>query len=401
MRFLIMGVILFAAAIFVGLSNGPNPLFTQADALQGDDDGLENVALKSYLPDAPDGWTRRNWTKDDTKRMPGLAGVEEEILMTSQYYGKNAIALHVKGQERTFTQLRAQTMWIYEDATGIIEFSILKPNKQKEMGQNDPLSKGPMGLNMNMSATVGSSLRSMQHEKPYAVIHGVMWAERSWDTSDHMARDVPFKFGAKFGDFQLYLRGRDVTEAQMREMMTLVDYDGLNALLAIPLDGVGSQSVPMSEDEQRAYMQQMLDEQRQALREERRDAEIRQTESLLQDMKRLDELGLADQKTKKGLEQRLIKLRKARAEERSEDQVQKSLNEINDTMIAATEKLQRITGDALTRTTDQDQSDTVQATATEEAEPPQITVNRFGNKKLQRRKKGGCGGVNFCKITKD
>lgn len=401
MRFLIMGVLLFAAAIFVGLSDGPNPIFTKADALQGDDTGLEGVTLKSYLPEAPEGWTRRNWTKNDIKRMPGLAGVEEEILMTSQYHGKNAIALHVKGEERTFTELRNQTMWIYEDGSGIIEFSILKPNKPREMGQNDPTMKGPLGMSLSMSGSLGSSLRTMQHYKPYALVKGVMWSRRSWDTSDHMARDVPYKFGARFGEFQLYLRGRDVTEAHMREMMALVDYDGLNALLATPLDNVGSHAVPMSADDQQAYMKQLHTQHKQTLRDESRDAQIRETETMLQDMKRLDKLGMADQKVIDGLEDRLAELRRARAAGAPEDQVQKSLNEINDTMIAATQKLQRITTVASKKTEDRTKNDAVLVSATEEAEPPQITVNRFGNKKPQRNKKGGCGGVNFCKITKD
>lgn len=398
MRLLVAGIFLFVAAIVVGLGQGPARLLAGADALQGDDDGLQDVDLRGYLPEPPDGWTRRDWAKEDSNRLPGFAGVEEEILLASQFYGSNAPALHVKGPERTLRQIREQTMWIYDTGSGLIEVSIFKPNTAAEFGKDDPLAKGPPGLDINSAGSPGSTLRTVEHNKAYDVFQGVVWTERRWDTNPVISKDVPFKFGAEFGAFQLYARGSDVSEADMREMMERVDYDGLNALLATPVAHVGSAAVPMSDAQEQAYMKAVTEQQRDAKRAARRDARIQALETRIQDMKRLRELGLADQEVIEALEEQLRTLRNDPAVSQSGDVVQDSLQDIQTKMAAATEKLKRISGQGPSGPATEAVTAETDVAPTAETEPPQVRINRFNTRQQRRNKKSACGGVNFCGI---
>ncbi len=74
-------------------------------------------APKAFLPQALEGWTRRDWEFSDNERLPGLAGAEEEKAAYAQFGGFRGVAMQVNGFDQTILKMRSGTTFVYLNDT--------------------------------------------------------------------------------------------------------------------------------------------------------------------------------------------------------------------------------------------------------------------------------------------
>lgn len=217
---------------------------------------------RDFLPQAPADWSRRAFVWDDRTRMPGLAGVEEEMLGYSQFFGTKAVGLKVNGPEKTFTKQKARTTWMYEKGDLLVEMTAIRP-------------KPVQGMKMQQDAMrmVSANKQVFQVEEPFGVVQGVVWKKVVASTSSvPEGPTVDWTLAAQFGDIHLYARGQGVSEDEMRAFLGGIDYDGLNRMLDTPLPNVGSAAPELTAEQQLVFARAEMDQQRRGAAEAARQA---------------------------------------------------------------------------------------------------------------------------------
>lgn len=218
---------------------------------------------RDFLPDAPEGWTRRAFDWDDRERMPGFAGVEEDMPGYSEFAGTKAIGLQVQGFEKAITKQKARTTWMYEKDNRLVELTAIEP-------------KPVEGVKMQQDAMrmVGAKKRALQIEEPFGVVQGVVWKKVvAGATPVPGTEAVDWTLAAQFGDLHLYARGQGTSEAEMRGFLGAIDYDGMNRTLDRPLLGVGSTAPHLTAEQEQVYARAEIDRQRHGSAEVMRQAE--------------------------------------------------------------------------------------------------------------------------------
>ncbi|MCJ7871624.1 hypothetical protein [Phaeobacter sp. J2-8] len=309
----------------------------------GSVNGQSNLP-RAYLPDAPEGWSRRAWVTEDRKIMPGLAGAEEELLGYSQFYGTNAIGLHTNGLEETLVKQRGTTTWLYENGAKLVEITALKPASFE-------------GLEIQQASMemAGNNMRALETEAPFVVVQGIVWA-KILASSTQTGLEVDWHLSAKVGEIQIYLRALGANETDIRQFLGAIDYDGMNGLLDTPLVAVGSSAPPLSKAEEVTFAKAVLAKRHQAEKINRAQSDLDLEAAAWETLDTLKELSGANVS---GLEE----TRKAWDEKRAELEGQ----------LAAAQKSGAET---------------------------EVKVNRFGAKQRPAQK-GSCGGTSFCSVDKE
>lgn len=218
---------------------------------------------RDVLPAAPDGWTRRAFVWDDRTRMPGFAGVEEEMPGYSRFTGTRAVGRPAGGPGKTFTKMKAATTWMYEKDNLLVEMTASRPKPVEDLKMQQETMR-----------MVGASKRALQIEEPFGVVQGVVWKKVVAAASPVPgAEAVNWTLAAQFGDIHLYARGQRVSETEMRAFVGAIDYDGLNRMLDRPLLGVGSTAPQLTAEQELVYARAEMDRQKRGAADAMRMAE--------------------------------------------------------------------------------------------------------------------------------
>jgi len=184
---------------------------------------------KPYLPEAPEGWTRRALLEgDDTPILPPEAKKFSESAGQTLLEQMEARE-HVKQQKE-----RAARSWIYQRGTEtvFVEVQLVeRPNTSSLFG-------------VVASAMDGEMLGSFDKNVGYGVIGGFGLTER---LKHDGTRPYHFRFleGAiGFGD-EVHLKVHaNASREATYEILSRIDYDGLNNLLPEPMSTVGNAATP-------------------------------------------------------------------------------------------------------------------------------------------------------------
>ncbi len=199
---------------------------------------------QEYLPEAPEGWTRRSLTEgDNASVMPYKPASSNNNVGASLLETMNA------REQRAEDRKRAERSWVYENGSEAIYVEVKLYER--------PSSNSMIGL---VAATIeGISFNFGESEKGYAVIGGVGYVEQFGmdGKRPHHFRVLNATLG--FGhEAQIMVHANASTEST-RQILANIDYDGLNALLPQPMATVGNGVVLDEELSEVAVAKQMHD----------------------------------------------------------------------------------------------------------------------------------------------
>lgn len=177
-----------------------------------------------YLPEAPEGWTRRALLEgDDSAILPPEAKKFSESAGQT-FLDQMEAREHVQHQKD-----RATRSWIYQRGTETVFVEVQLVER--------PNSNSLVGLVGTMLS--GADFGGMQDTLGYGTIGGVGFVEKlNFGGREHHYRVLEGRIG--FGDEVHVIVHANAGSAATNEILTAIDYDGLNALLPTPMDLVGN-----------------------------------------------------------------------------------------------------------------------------------------------------------------
>ncbi len=191
---------------------------------------------RPYLPEAPEGWTRREWAAGDNSSITTpkreLEDFEKEALESSTLLKNMAAASEKRAQEE-----RNEQTWVYERGNEVVSVRV----RYSEMPKGNTITANAMTM-------VIGNLNAMAIPEGWGVIQGVPYGTYhsmlSTEPKNYRSLDAAIGFGT---EVKLDVR-TNTTDAATREILTQIDYDGLNSLLPKPLAHVGSgaREVPLA-----------------------------------------------------------------------------------------------------------------------------------------------------------
>ncbi|MCF3595950.1 hypothetical protein LZG00_18355 [Rhodobacteraceae bacterium LMO-12] len=218
----------------------------------------------AFLPEAPEGWTRRKYSEDiNTAIMPDSVTYYEEM-------AKNGTAVSVAESiksEKAHRKALAQdaVSWVYERGDEAVLVSL----RTKEAIKENSIS-GMIGMAMGAMSSV-----SHHSVRGYQVVGGVGFVELPQQTSGPMAVLQDNDGNSKLGGFdRAHFRrlvgtvgfNQEVIVAvhanapleSTLEILNAVDWDGINSMLKTPMAMVGNDVIlPETTDHQQIAVQMM------------------------------------------------------------------------------------------------------------------------------------------------
>lgn len=191
-----------------------------------------SAGARPYLPDAPEGWTRRAWAEGDNSAIaqePRKLVEDDAPQLLKNMAAKSEDAIEKKRDTET---------WVYQRGSDIV--AIRAAYKARD-GERDMA-----GAIKDTIASVGMAVQS----KPqgWAVIGGVAYALRPADAMNPAAPNLSM-LGTPFVSLAAHLGFHDEIALTVqsnadidatRALLGAIDYDGLNTLLTYPLANIGS-----------------------------------------------------------------------------------------------------------------------------------------------------------------
>lgn len=183
---------------------------------------------RAYLPDAPEGWTRRHWSAGDNswlhkQRQLGEREAQGEGTMLDQALERFMEHRDVYSQRRAFA-----SGYIYERGDEIIFIGA----DLLEKGSDN----GVIGRNLTKANRV---LNRMNFREGYTLVHGVAYAETMHQSeAQRLFRSFQGRIG--YGQ-EMRIRVRShASIASVNALLEQIDHAGLNNLLDQPVAGVGT-----------------------------------------------------------------------------------------------------------------------------------------------------------------
>ncbi|WP_425038102.1 hypothetical protein [Primorskyibacter sp. S187A] len=193
--------------------------------------------IKSVLPEAPEGWTRRLFDMDDTKRLPGFAGILEERQ-----------AMMGLPTDRAMMRIRQNTTWMYESGEKLVQMTAI--NRQKASGR-------VMEAGLIDQVTTGRG----QSQVFYAAVQGVVWTKQRTVHWTERAEDgpEPVILTGRLGSATIYVKGF-MADEELPAFLEGIDYDALNNMLKRPFPNVGSNAPELTPEQEQAAFEAELAE---------------------------------------------------------------------------------------------------------------------------------------------
>ena len=199
---------------------------------------------KMHLPQAPEGWIRREWSEGDNSQiLPLLSENASEGAEVNSAMG-DLLAVDVAPSERRLQR----GIWIYEHEGEIVALSA---NYRKPGSARSGFSAAKVNL-------VAANKKMLRGIKGYALVQGVAFGENILKI-EGSEPDRFRSFSAKIGaDITLGVRASASDEAILL-LLKSIDYDALNAMLDQPMQEIGSNAPAIDPAQEIEIVEQILD----------------------------------------------------------------------------------------------------------------------------------------------
>ncbi|WP_238367585.1 hypothetical protein [Mesobacterium pallidum] len=231
--------------------------------------------ITSFMPDAPEGWVRSEWTPELQSALMGedrVTDFDPEVMSAMKDSTKMIGGFSAAG----YGNLKAARTMVYRKGNELV---FLEAKTERDE---------PIRVTTSFAAdTLRSTLDDRNSFKGFAHSQGVSWAQKhgKWDVFAELesggTREDEEKrrtFQTRMGDrvaLQITARAED---ASIREIMHAIDYVALNRLNELPMVGV-SADVPVMPVDQQVFVAQRWSDQRHQQRLQQRAAALAKYES--------------------------------------------------------------------------------------------------------------------------
>ena len=223
---------------------------------------LRGMLRRDLLPDAPSGWTRRMWTVADQARLDPRYDVQADASVPDDMKSAPVMQAMLTMDKAATERSDEAEIYVYEHGDDVIALRL-------------SYSGGPPGGISGMAMqVVASNLRSMNPRDGFAVVGGIAFREthltdnRTGKPLKDQARVLTGNVGE---EAQIIVRAR-ASETAIMTLLRAVDYDQLNAMLDVPVPGVGNAAPVLDAETSRQLAQAMIAKDDVALREAARMA---------------------------------------------------------------------------------------------------------------------------------
>jgi hypothetical protein len=233
----------FAVGAYVGTITGR--FADQQTSLQAERVRDELLALpsKTFLPDAPDGWTRGDWTdavaeqfrKEDKSSGDGKADAAAIAAATN---GDPAMAALTAVGKAAAAERDAAQVYVYQKPGAIVAMRVATVAQSAGFG--------PQSVAMKMAA---NNIEAMSGKDGFAVVKGVTYRiEKGLFGLQDQERDYRVISGSIGETVQISLRA-NAEDADIIALLDGIDYDRLNRMLKVPVAGIGSAAPDLAPEE--------------------------------------------------------------------------------------------------------------------------------------------------------
>ena len=201
------------------------------------------LGANAYLPEAPEGWTRRRWSEGDNAMISDPKGppsdIEKEVRSAIQNAGlENVLGPLSTGGDDAKSDANG---FVYErdGHMAFVEAELVHPGPQDSM----------TGMAIVMLEGALSQMEAI--EQGYAVVQGVSFTGSLPAFGKKSRKYRMFNGYIGFGEeVRIKIRAsKGLPDSALRDLLGRIDYDGMNALLADPLPTIGRDAteVPMEQ----------------------------------------------------------------------------------------------------------------------------------------------------------
>ncbi|MEZ5777892.1 MAG: hypothetical protein R3E44_05975 [Paracoccaceae bacterium] len=240
---------------------------------------LRAMAIRDLLPDAPEGWTRRDWDAAAEARLDKRYDMQKDASVPDEFKNDPMMKMLAGASDAARAQADAAEVYVYERDDELIALR-LERRSADAMG-------GIAGIGMQV---VAANLNAMSSSAGYAYVGGVAFGENQGMFGQESARSYQKLTGKVGNELTITVRAQASEEAIM-SLLTAIDYDRLNAMLDHPVPGVGNDAPVLDKEAARAMAEAQLRAEDEAMRQAGQDAEAR-LQSIAGKM-RDDETGMA------------------------------------------------------------------------------------------------------------
>ena len=217
---------------------------------------------KTHLPEAPDGWTRREWAQGDNSR---ILPVPDDMSAEEIELRKNPqLQALLQSDSAVGAQRKLKEIYVYERGDEIISIQVAFKKRKTR-------ASGIQGMAMTM---IKGNMQGMFETLGYAVVQGVAYGESAGMFGAENKQ--PYRvFSANMGGRIKFVVRANASDVAIRSMLDKINYDGLNAMLDEPLQYVGSSAPELDISQQAELAQRVLDRNKDETIKRGRNAEAR------------------------------------------------------------------------------------------------------------------------------
>ena len=199
---------------------------------------LLSQPTKIFMPEAPEGWTRSDWTEAAAAQLGKVYDLSddpnapEELKQDPTMKALATIGKAV-GDERNAAQV-----YVYEKPGAIVAMRISKVAPSAGIG--------PQGFATQM---VANNIEAMSGKDGYAVVKGVTdRLEHGLFGMQDQERDYRVITASLRDEIKISLRAK-AEDADIIALLNGIDYDRMNQMMKIPLEGIGSGAPELSSED--------------------------------------------------------------------------------------------------------------------------------------------------------
>lgn len=197
-------------------------------------------AIRRHLPEAPEGWTRRDWTDSDRILLSKQAKSATDNLPEGIADDPVLKALG-KADDVVRASRQKAEIYVYEDEDNLISLQLTHVTP-KEAG-------GLAGMAMKMAA---NNIEAMNGKEGFAIVQGVTFREElgmfGMGKEDRSYRSFTGRIGE---EIRISVRALGEEKA-IFDLLNRIDYDQLNKMLEVPVAGIGSDAPEITPENQKA-----------------------------------------------------------------------------------------------------------------------------------------------------
>ncbi|SPH16918.1 hypothetical protein DEA8626_00432 [Defluviimonas aquaemixtae] len=243
--------------------------------------------MRRHLPDAPEGWTRRDWSDADRVLLSKQAKSATDLL-PEEIADDPVLKALGKADDAARIRRQQSEIYVYESPDDLVSLQLTR------LTPGD--AGGLAGMAMKMAA---SNLEAMNGKEGFAIVSGVTFREELGLFGAGASERDYRAFTGKIGEeIRISVRAR-ADEATIVDLLNQIDYDRLNRMLEVPVAGIGSDATEVAPENQKAEADRRVREAAHDQRTEAIETQFKMKEAALELSRRVGSIDAAEYETGK------------------------------------------------------------------------------------------------------